>query len=190
MCSTKMVQNDQDKHFGQNHLVPNRTSALKWTNMSRNGPCWSFGLSLKVVYFVGFLSANHTVATPNEPCKTEDAIRPSSILHHPREARSAAIREQQLIPASNRTPQQQPTQASSSLKQHLAARILKRLAGRYASSSFSKRSLMGPGRPRPQRSLCLTRINFADGLEASVLRYAEVTLVHSRIPVEERARSQ
>ena len=59
---TKMVQNGQNDHFGQNDLIPNRFLVFarpKWTILVHFGPLWP-----KEVYFGPFRSANRTLATP------------------------------------------------------------------------------------------------------------------------------
>ena len=59
---TKMAQNGQNDHFGQNGLIPNWILVLarpRWTKMVHLGPSWA-----KEVYFGPFRSANRTLASP------------------------------------------------------------------------------------------------------------------------------
>ena len=57
---TKMVQNGQIDHFGQNDLIPIRNFRTGfWHSQDQNGPFWSI-----LVYSGPFRSANRTLATP------------------------------------------------------------------------------------------------------------------------------
>ena len=41
VCWTKMVQNGQNDHFGQNDLIPKLDFGIRKTTMDQNGPFWS-----------------------------------------------------------------------------------------------------------------------------------------------------